>query len=316
MDNHKLLCIGSIGNLKEYHLRDYFSKYGDIQKCYILRKNTDGISFSQGVLKMADQSIEKILKTPKHSIRGNIVNVYVLPKHPLYGKDSKQIGSAVNQFVNAIEVIGIDRNMREDEVRDIFLKFGELRYFQLLLKDNDTRKLNRGYCFGVFENSESTDNMMMYNGILLFRNSYPNLKVVSIDIITAALFARISNTKGNDFHQGSEVKNESINDSTLGFKCVSNVPLLLIEERQILGGYFNYKLNQVVKNVHLTKKELSHVKFVYKRQVYMDSNSQHLKNRQNKLMDMIGSFALFMASQSRNSNHNNSVHRISMFNIH
>jgi len=140
-DDAKLFVGGLSWETQQKDLRDYFSKFGEIQDVNLkmdpMTGRSRGFAFVQ--FTSAD-SVEKVLGVKAHSINGKQVDPKLTKPKP----QNKKI------FIG-----GLDPDLPEDDLRAYFSKFGSIESVELPF--DKIKNQRRQFAFLTFESEESAD---------------------------------------------------------------------------------------------------------------------------------------------------------------
>ncbi|KAF8010936.1 hypothetical protein BT93_J1539 [Corymbia citriodora subsp. variegata] len=128
----------------------YFSKYGDITDSVIMRDRKTGQPRGFGFVTYADPSVVDKVIEETHIINGKQVEIKrTIPKGAAGSKDFK---------TKKIFVGGIPTAVTEDEFKDFFTQFGEVKEHQIM-RDHSTNR-SRGFGFITFESELAVDDLL------------------------------------------------------------------------------------------------------------------------------------------------------------
>ena len=148
-----------VGGLNYLSLRDdiksYFESFGKVQSCSLLTDKNTGKSrgFAFVSIKDPQNILEKKILSRKHEINGKIVDV----KLAVEGKKREEmLDSSKKIFVG-----GLDPNVKNDDLRDYFSKYGPVREACVLFDNN--RGASRCFGFVTFEKKETVERLVKNN---------------------------------------------------------------------------------------------------------------------------------------------------------
>ncbi|CAI4212249.1 unnamed protein product [Parascedosporium putredinis] len=124
-------------------LRDYFSQFGEVLECTVMRDNNTGRSRGFGFLTFKDAKTVNIVMVKEHFLDGKIID----PKRAI-PRDEQEKTSKI--FVG-----GVSQETTDQEFRDYFAQFGRVVDATLMM-DKDTGR-PRGFGFVTFENEAGVD---------------------------------------------------------------------------------------------------------------------------------------------------------------
>ncbi|CAE1321270.1 HNRNPABD [Acanthosepion pharaonis] len=140
-DSRKLFVGGLSWETTAKDLREYFSKFGEVEHCNLktdpVTKRSRGFGF---VLFKEEATVDKALLEKEHKLHGrNIDPKRANPREP----------------IKKVFVRNLDQNLTENEIREYFGKFGKIT--KLELPFDKMRNQRRNYCFIEFESEEAVD---------------------------------------------------------------------------------------------------------------------------------------------------------------
>ncbi|KAI1487953.1 hypothetical protein F5X96DRAFT_111386 [Biscogniauxia mediterranea] len=124
-------------------LRDYFSEFGEVTECTVMRDGPTGRSRGFGFLTFKDPKTVNIVMVKEHFLDGKIID----PKRAI-PRDEQEKTSKI--FVG-----GVSQDTTETEFKDYFAQFGRVVDATLMM-DKDTGR-PRGFGFVTFENETGVD---------------------------------------------------------------------------------------------------------------------------------------------------------------
>ncbi|XP_078278418.1 RNA-binding protein Musashi homolog 2b isoform X4 [Rhinoraja longicauda] len=126
-------------------LRDYFSKFGEIRECMVMRDPTTKRSRGFGFVTFADSaSVDKVLAQPHHELDSKTIDPKVaFPRRT----QPKMVTRTKKIFVG-----GLSANTVVDDVKQYFEQFGKVEDAMLMFDKTTNR--HRGFGFVTFENEE------------------------------------------------------------------------------------------------------------------------------------------------------------------
>uniref|UniRef100_A0A8D2MN54 DAZ-associated protein 1 n=1 Tax=Zonotrichia albicollis TaxID=44394 RepID=A0A8D2MN54_ZONAL len=158
----KLFVGGLDWSTTQETLRSYFSQYGEVVDCVIMKDKTTNQSRGFGFVKFKDPNcVGTVLASRPHTLDGR--NIDPKPCTPrgmqperTRPKEGWQKGSrSDNNKSNKIFVGGIPHNCGETELREYFKKFGVVTEVVMIYDAEKQRP--RGFGFITFEDEQSVD---------------------------------------------------------------------------------------------------------------------------------------------------------------
>ncbi|GLT31948.1 hypothetical protein SLA2020_066470 [Shorea laevis] len=128
----------------------HFGKYGEITDSVIMKDRKTGMPRGFGFVTYADPSVVDRVIEDTHVINGKQVEIKrTIPKGAVGSKDFK---------TKKIFVGGIPSTVSEDEFKDFFSQFGEVREHQIM-RDHATNR-SRGFGFITFDAEQAVDELL------------------------------------------------------------------------------------------------------------------------------------------------------------
>jgi RNA-binding protein Musashi len=124
-------------------LRDYFSQFGEVVECTVMRDSSTGRSRGFGFLTFKDAKTVNIVMVKEHFLDGKIID----PKRAI-PRDEQEKTSKI--FVG-----GVSQETTDQEFKEYFAQFGRVVDATLMM-DKDTGR-PRGFGFVTFENEAGVD---------------------------------------------------------------------------------------------------------------------------------------------------------------
>ncbi|CAB5367440.1 unnamed protein product [Rhizophagus irregularis] len=132
-------------------LKSYFSQYGEVTDCIVMRDPNTGRSRGFGFLTFVDPSIVNTVLVKEHQLDGKIID----PKRAIPREEQEK--------TEKIFVGGIAPEVSEEEFKEYFLQFGNVIDATLMV-DRDTGR-PRGFGFITFDSSEPVEKAMGRNDL-------------------------------------------------------------------------------------------------------------------------------------------------------
>ncbi|KAI7900058.1 uncharacterized protein BX663DRAFT_519477 [Cokeromyces recurvatus] len=160
-DEGKIFVGGLSWDTTDESLRQYFSQFGEVVKCTIMRDPMTQRSKGYAFLTMSDKSaVENIMNQDQHYLDGKKID----PK--------KAISREEQEKTEKIFVGGISPEVTEEEFRNFFAQFGTVLNATLIMERDTGRP--RGFGFVTFQSSEDVDEVL--------KNPNLSIKDKTIDI--------------------------------------------------------------------------------------------------------------------------------------
>ncbi|XP_054857104.1 RNA-binding protein Musashi homolog 2 isoform X5 [Eublepharis macularius] len=144
-DPGKMFIGGLSWQTSPDNLRDYFSKFGDIRECMVMRDPTTKRSRGFGFVTFADPaSVDKVLAQPHHELDSKTIDPKVaFPRRA----QPKMVTRTKKIFVG-----GLSANTVVEDVKQYFEQFGKVEDAMLMFDKTTNR--HRGFGFVTFENED------------------------------------------------------------------------------------------------------------------------------------------------------------------
>ncbi|KAK7381429.1 hypothetical protein VNO78_34111 [Psophocarpus tetragonolobus] len=144
----------------------HFGKYGEITDSVIMKDRKTGQPRGFGFITYADPSVvDKVIEDP-HIINGKQVEIKrTIPRGAVGSKDFR---------TKKIFVGGIPSNVTEDEFRDFFTRYGEVKDHQIM-RDHSTNR-SRGFGFITFDSEEAVDDLLSMGNKIEFAGAQVEIK--------------------------------------------------------------------------------------------------------------------------------------------
>ncbi|KKA26962.1 hypothetical protein TD95_004059 [Thielaviopsis punctulata] len=127
-------------------LKDYFSQFGEVLECTVMRDNNTGRSRGFGFLTFKDPKTVNIVMVKEHFLDGKITQID--PKRAI-PRDEQEKTSKI--FVG-----GVSQETTDQEFREYFTQFGRVVDATLMMDKNTGRP--RGFGFVTFESEAGVEN--------------------------------------------------------------------------------------------------------------------------------------------------------------
>ncbi|XP_058778627.1 heterogeneous nuclear ribonucleoprotein 1 [Vicia villosa] len=144
----------------------HFGKYGEITDSVIMKDRKTGQPRGFGFITYSDPLVvDKVIEDP-HVINGKQVEIKrTIPRGAVGSKDFR---------TKKIFVGGIPSNVTEDEFRDFFTRYGEVKDHQIM-RDHSTNR-SRGFGFVTFDTEEAVDDLLSMGNKIEFAGTQVEIK--------------------------------------------------------------------------------------------------------------------------------------------
>ncbi|KAI6361682.1 hypothetical protein MCOR25_006426 [Pyricularia grisea] len=142
-EDGKMFIGGLNWETTDESLRDYFSQFGEVIECTVMRDGTTGRSRGFGFLTFKDPKTVNIVMVKEHYLDGKIID----PKRAI-PRDEQEKTSKI--FVG-----GVSQETTDQEFKDFFAQFGRVVDATLMM-DKDTGR-PRGFGFVTFESEAGVE---------------------------------------------------------------------------------------------------------------------------------------------------------------
>lgn len=131
-------------------LQRYFSQYGDVIDCVVMKNSDTGRSRGFGFVTFADPSkVDMVLKSGPHELDGRTID----PKACNPRSMQKQKRTGFNW--PKVFLGGLPSNLTETDLRNFFSRFGSV--MEVVIMFDQEKKKSRGFGFLSFDSDESVD---------------------------------------------------------------------------------------------------------------------------------------------------------------
>ncbi|MCJ1477856.1 hypothetical protein MMC13_006529 [Lambiella insularis] len=183
MINARKMFIGGLNwETTDQSLKDYFSQFGEVQECTVMRDGATGRSRGFGFLTFKDARTVNIVMVKEHYLDGKIVRLSISPSSSLFRpRPSKNKGSHINRYAkidpkraiprdeqertSKIFVGGVSQDATEQDFKEYFMQYGRVVDATLMI-DKDTGR-PRGFGFVTFDNESAVDNCLQGDLMIL-----------------------------------------------------------------------------------------------------------------------------------------------------
>ncbi|KAF3438961.1 hypothetical protein FNV43_RR17236 [Rhamnella rubrinervis] len=146
----KLVVLGIPWDVDTDGLREYMSKFGDLEDCIVMKERSTGRSRGFGYVTFASAEDAKNALSGEHFLGNRMLEVKVAtPKEEMRAPAKK---------VTRIFVARIPQSVTQANFRSYFEKYGEIT--DLYMPKDQGSKMHRGIGFITFANAESVDSLM------------------------------------------------------------------------------------------------------------------------------------------------------------
>ncbi|KAJ7974629.1 Heterogeneous nuclear ribonucleoprotein 1 [Quillaja saponaria] len=144
----------------------HFGKYGEITDSVIMKDRKTGQPRGFGFITYADSSVVDNVIQETHTINGKQVEIKrTIPRGAAGSRDFK---------TKKIFVGGIPATVDEDELRDFFSSYGDIRE-QQIMRDHSTNR-SRGFGFITFDSEEAVDDLLSKGNKIEFAGTQVEIK--------------------------------------------------------------------------------------------------------------------------------------------
>lgn len=152
MDDHergKLFVGGLSWETTQDTLQRYFSRYGEVIDCVVMKNNETGRSRGFGFVTFADpDNVDRALENGPHTLDGRTIDPK--PCNPRSMHKPKRTGGYPKVFLG-----GLPPNVTETDLRNFFSRYGQV--MEVVIMYDQEKKKSRGFGFLSFENDPAVD---------------------------------------------------------------------------------------------------------------------------------------------------------------
>ncbi|MCJ1413809.1 hypothetical protein MMC32_000134 [Xylographa parallela] len=145
-EDGKMFIGGLNWETTDQSLKDYFSQFGEVHECTVMRDGATGRSRGFGFLTFKDARTVNIVMVKEHYLDGKIID----PKRAI-PRDEQERTSKI--FVG-----GVSQDATEQDFKEYFMQYGRVVDATLMI-DKDTGR-PRGFGFVTFDNESAVDNCL------------------------------------------------------------------------------------------------------------------------------------------------------------
>ncbi|GFS90375.1 heterogeneous nuclear ribonucleoprotein 27C [Nephila pilipes] len=143
----KIFVGGLSWETTQEKLQEYFSRYGDVVDCVVMKNNETGKSRGFGFVTFKDIScVAKVLSSGPHEVDGRTIDPKVCSS-----RDTQQ-GKKAGQYPKVF-LGGLPPNTTETDLRSFFSRYGTV--IEVVLMYDQEKKKSRGFGFLSFETEDS-----------------------------------------------------------------------------------------------------------------------------------------------------------------
>lgn len=207
-------------------LRNYFSKFGELIDCTVMRDNTTGRSRGFGFLTFADAKCVNAVIATDHFLDGRIID----PKRAIPREEQDKTAK--------IFVGGVGLDVSEEDFNQFFSRYGTVIDAQLMI-DTKTGK-PRGFGFITFDSHEAVERIVNEPVLILkdkaieVKRAEPRLKDANGNYISNSTSNNNSNNQNNNNQHNNNQHNSSHHHG--GNQQMNN------RFNNAYGGYMGYNM--------------------------------------------------------------------------
>ncbi|XP_051167708.1 heterogeneous nuclear ribonucleoprotein 27C isoform X2 [Leptopilina boulardi] len=180
----KLFVGGLSWETTQENLQRYFSRYGEVIDCVVMKNSESGRSRGFGFVTFSDPAnVSLVLQNGPHTLDGRTIDPK--PCNPRTLQKPKRSGGFPKVFLG-----GLPSNVTETDLRSFFTRFGKV--MEVVIMYDQEKKKSRGFGFLSFEDKDSVERCVAEH--------FVNLNGKQVEIKQAE--PRDSSSKMNDGHQG------------------------------------------------------------------------------------------------------------------
>ncbi|XP_010555950.1 PREDICTED: heterogeneous nuclear ribonucleoprotein A3 homolog 2-like isoform X2 [Tarenaya hassleriana] len=144
----------------------HFGKYGEITDSVIMKDRKTGQPRGFGFVTYADQSVVDKVIQDTHVINGKQVEIKrTIPRGSMGSNDFK---------TKKIFVGGIPSSVNDDEFKEFFMQFGEVKEHQIMRDHSSGR--SRGFGFVTYDNEDVVDDLLVKGNRIEFAGAQVEIK--------------------------------------------------------------------------------------------------------------------------------------------
>ncbi|XP_046749952.1 heterogeneous nuclear ribonucleoprotein 27C-like isoform X7 [Diprion similis] len=182
--SEKLFVGGLSWETTQENLQRYFSRYGEVIDCVVMKNSESGRSRGFGFVTFSDPAnVALVLQNGPHQLDGRTIDPK--PCNPRTLQKPKRSGGFPKVFLG-----GLPSNVTETDLRSFFTRFGKV--MEVVIMYDQEKKKSRGFGFLSFEDEDAVDRCVAEH--------FVNLNGKQVEIKRAE--PRDSSSKMNESHQG------------------------------------------------------------------------------------------------------------------
>ncbi|QSS61452.1 heterogeneous nuclear ribonucleoprotein HRP1 [Histoplasma capsulatum] len=143
LSDHKMFIGGLNWETTDQSLKDYFSQFGEVQECTVMRDGASGRSRGFGFLTFKDPKTVNTVMVKEHYLDGKIID----PKRAI-PRDEQERTSKI--FVG-----GVSQEATEQDFKQFFMQFGRVVDATLMIDKDSGRP--RGFGFVTFDSEAAVE---------------------------------------------------------------------------------------------------------------------------------------------------------------
>lgn len=145
----KLFVGGLSWETTQENLQRYFSRYGDVIDCVVMKNSESGRSRGFGFVTFSEpENVNLVLQNGPHTLDGRTIDPK--PCNPRTLQKPKRNSSYPKVFLG-----GLPSNVTETDLRTYFARFGKV--MEVVIMYDQEKKKSRGFGFLSFEDEESVE---------------------------------------------------------------------------------------------------------------------------------------------------------------
>ncbi|XP_076465866.1 heterogeneous nuclear ribonucleoprotein 27C-like isoform X2 [Babylonia areolata] len=152
----KIFVGGLSWDTDQDSLQGYFSQFGEITDCIVMKNPQTGKSRGFGFVSFKDPStVQVILSSKNHVIDGRTVDAKACNARGTTPKMQNKFGGGMTGRTTKIFIGGLPNNVGEDTIRDCFSRFGSVT--EVVIMYDHEKGRSRGFGFLTFDNEDSVE---------------------------------------------------------------------------------------------------------------------------------------------------------------